>query len=41
VVGEGRKFLGGLIQIDFDSVGRWAAERGLDLHHLQVAHADG
>lgn len=29
VVGEGRKFLGGLIQIDFDSVGRWAAERDL------------
>ncbi len=29
VVGEGRKFLGGLIQIDFDTVGRWAAERSL------------
>jgi long-chain acyl-CoA synthetase len=29
VVGEGRKFLGALIQIDFDSVGRWAAERDL------------
>ncbi len=29
VVGEGRKFLGGLIQIDFDSVGRWATERDL------------
>jgi long-chain acyl-CoA synthetase len=29
VVGEGCKFLGGLIQIDFDSVGRWAAERDL------------
>ena len=29
VVGEGKKFLGGLIQIDFDSVGRWAAERDL------------
>lgn len=29
VVGEGRKFLGGLIQIDFDSVGRWAAERDI------------
>ena len=29
VVGEGRKFLGGLLQIDFDSVGRWAAERNL------------
>jgi long-chain acyl-CoA synthetase len=29
VVGEGRKFLGGLIQIDFDSVGRWAAEQDL------------
>lgn len=27
VVGEGKKFLGGLIQIDFDTVGRWAAER--------------
>jgi long-chain acyl-CoA synthetase len=29
VVGEGKKFLGGLIQIDYDSVGRWAAERNL------------
>lgn len=29
VVGEGRKFLGGLLQIDFDTVGRWAAERDL------------
>ena len=29
VVGEGRKFLGGLIQIDVDTVGRWAAERSL------------
>ena len=29
VVGDGRKFLGGLIQIDFESVGRWAAERDL------------
>jgi long-chain acyl-CoA synthetase len=29
VVGEGKKFLGGLIQIDFDSVGRWAGERNL------------
>ncbi len=29
VVGEGKKFLGGLLQIDFDSVGRWAAERNL------------
>jgi len=29
VVGEGQKFLGGLIQIDFDTVGRWAAERDL------------
>jgi len=29
VVGEGKKFLGGLLQIDFDTVGRWAAERDL------------
>ena len=29
VVGEGRKFLGGLIQIDSDAVGRWAGERDL------------
>jgi long-chain acyl-CoA synthetase len=29
VVGEGKKFLGGLIQIDFDTVGRWASEQGL------------
>jgi long-chain acyl-CoA synthetase len=29
VVGEGRKFLGGLIQIDFETVGRWASERDL------------
>ncbi|MES2363224.1 MAG: AMP-binding protein [Pseudomonadota bacterium] len=29
VVGEGRKFLGGLIQIDFETVGRWASERDI------------
>jgi long-chain acyl-CoA synthetase len=29
IVGEGRKFLGGLIQIDFDTVGRWASERDI------------
>ena len=29
VVGEGRKFLGGLIQIDFETVGRWAGEQDL------------
>lgn len=29
VVGEARKFLGALIQIDFDTVGRWARERSL------------
>jgi len=29
VVGEGRKYLGGLIQIDFDTVGRWAGERDI------------
>jgi long-chain acyl-CoA synthetase len=29
VVGEGKKFLGGLIQIDADTVGRWAGERDL------------
>lgn len=29
VVGEARKFLGALIQIDFDNVGRWARERAL------------
>lgn len=29
VVGEARKFLGALIQIDFDNVGRWARERTL------------
>ena len=29
VVGDGRKFLGGLIQIDFDTVGRWASDHGL------------
>lgn len=29
VVGEGRKFLGGLIQIDFDTVGRWASENDI------------
>src|SRR5207247_10774268 len=27
VVEEGRKLLGGLIQIDFETVGRWASER--------------
>ncbi|MBI3373706.1 MAG: AMP-binding protein [Betaproteobacteria bacterium] len=29
VVGEARKFVGALIQIDFDTVGRWARERGI------------
>lgn len=29
VVGEARKFIGALIQIDFDTVGRWARERGI------------
>jgi long-chain acyl-CoA synthetase len=29
VVGEGKNFLGGLIQIDFDTVGRWASEMDL------------
>jgi long-chain acyl-CoA synthetase len=29
VVGDGRKYLGALIQIDFDTVGRWAAERDI------------
>jgi long-chain acyl-CoA synthetase len=29
VVGEGRQFLSALIQIDFDTVGRWAGERNL------------
>ncbi|RRH76171.1 AMP-dependent synthetase/ligase [Falsigemmobacter faecalis] len=29
ITGDGRKFLGALIQIDFDNVGRWAADRDL------------
>ena len=29
VVGDGRKFLAALIQIDFDNVGRWASDKGL------------
>ncbi|MCZ4314852.1 AMP-binding protein [Comamonadaceae bacterium G21597-S1] len=29
VVGEGRNYLGGLIQIDFETVGRWASERDI------------
>jgi len=29
IVGEARKFIGALIQIDFDTVGRWAREHGL------------
>lgn len=29
VTGDGRKFLGALIQIDFDNVGLWASDRGL------------
>ncbi len=29
VVGDGRKFLGALIQIDYDMVGRWARDRNL------------
>lgn len=29
IVGEGKKFLGGLLQIDFDTVGRWAGDHDL------------
>jgi long-chain acyl-CoA synthetase len=29
VVGDGRKFLGALIQIDYETVGRWAREKNL------------
>ncbi len=29
VVGEGKKFLGALIQIDFDAVGQWASDRDM------------
>jgi long-chain acyl-CoA synthetase len=29
VVGDGRKFLAALIQVDFDNVGLWASDRGL------------
>ncbi len=29
VVGEARKFVGALIQVDYDNVGRWAQERNL------------
>lgn len=29
VVGDARKYLGALIQIDFDNVGRWARDRGI------------
>jgi long-chain acyl-CoA synthetase len=29
VVGEARKYLGALIQIDYDNVGRWARDRAL------------
>jgi long-chain acyl-CoA synthetase len=29
VVGEARKYLGAIIQIDYDNVGRWALHRGL------------
>ena len=29
VVGDGRKFLGALIQVDYDVVGRWARDRNL------------
>jgi long-chain acyl-CoA synthetase len=29
VVGEGKNFLGALIQIDFETVGRWASEHDL------------
>lgn len=29
VVGDGRHFLGGLVQIDFETVGRWATEKNL------------
>jgi long-chain acyl-CoA synthetase len=29
VLGDGRQFLSALIQIDFDTVGKWAGERRL------------
>ncbi|HWW47466.1 MAG TPA: AMP-binding protein [Xanthobacteraceae bacterium] len=29
VVGDGRKFLAALIQVDFDNVGRWASDQGV------------
>ena len=29
MVGEARKYLGAIIQVDFDNVGRWAATRRL------------
>src|SRR5206468_12950699 len=29
VVGEARKYLGAIIQVDFDNVGRWARDRAL------------
>ena len=39
VVGEARKYLGAIIQVDFDNVGRWARDKALRLHQLQVAVA--
>ena len=39
VVGEAKKYLGAIIQVDFDNVGRWARDKALRLHQLQVAVA--
>ncbi len=44
VVGEARKYLGAIIQIDYDNVGRWARDRALaytnykSLSHLPEVH---
>ena len=39
VVGEGRNFLGALVQIDYDTVGKWAQARGLA--YTTFAHLAG
>lgn len=35
VIGEGRKYVSALIQIDFETVGKWAEERGIPYTHFR------
>ena len=37
LIGERRNYLAALIQVDFETVGKWASGKGLGLHQFQVA----